>query len=102
MTTLLQLGQTLSRIRQQHKLSKIELSKKSGVHRNTLHQLENGTGNVELNTLLAVCNVLGLSIHLVPDEVADHVAPEGGIKRSALSRMLDEKLHGTTSSKDKA
>jgi transcriptional regulator with XRE-family HTH domain len=92
MTTLLQLGQMLRAERQQRKLAKTELSAQSGVHRNTLHLLESGTGNVELNTLIAICNALGLSIRLIPNEVADQVAPAGGLKPSALSRVLAEKM----------
>jgi transcriptional regulator with XRE-family HTH domain len=93
MTTLLQLGQALRTERERRKLPKTELAAQSGVHRNTLHLLENGAGNVELNTLIALCDVLGLSIQLVPREVAGHIAPEGGVRQSALSSLLDQKLH---------
>jgi transcriptional regulator with XRE-family HTH domain len=93
MTTLLQLGQTLRAERQRRKLAKTTLAAQSGVHRNTLHLLESGAGNVELNTLIAICDALGLSIRLVPNEVADQVAPEGGVRQSALARLIDQKLH---------
>jgi len=94
MTTLLQLGQMLRTERQERQLAKTELAAQSGVHRNTLHLLESGTGNVELNTLIAICDALGLSIRLIPNEVADQVAPQGGVTQSALSRMLAQKMSG--------
>jgi transcriptional regulator with XRE-family HTH domain len=92
MTTLLQLGQMLRKERERRRLPKTKLSQRSGVHRNTLLQLESGSGNVELNTLIAICDAMGLSIRLLPNEVAENIAPEGGIKQSALSKMLTERL----------
>jgi transcriptional regulator with XRE-family HTH domain len=101
MTTLLQLGQILRTERQRRKLTKTALAAQSGVHRNTLHLLESGTGNVELNTLIAICDMLGLSIRLAPNEVADQVAPEGGVKQSALSKLIDQKLHANRAKSSK-
>ncbi|MES2105299.1 MAG: helix-turn-helix transcriptional regulator [Pseudomonadota bacterium] len=95
MTTLLQLGQVLRSERQRRKLAKTALAAQSGVHRNTLQLLESGTANVELNTLIAICDVLGLSIQLVPNEVAEQIVPEGGIRQSALSRLIDQKLRAS-------
>lgn len=71
MTTLLHIGQRLRDVRLATGQFKKTLAESSGINRNTLHNLESGTGNVELNTLLAVCDTLGLDILLVPRAVAD-------------------------------
>jgi transcriptional regulator with XRE-family HTH domain len=96
MTTLLDIGQKLRVERERQSLFKTKLAELSGIHRNTLSELEAGTGNVELNTLIAICDKLGLDIQLVPKEVSASNAPEGGRKRSALSQMLHERLSATT------
>jgi transcriptional regulator with XRE-family HTH domain len=51
-------------------LPKTQLAAKAGISRNTLQQLEAGLGNVELKTLIAVCEVLGLDIVLTPKEIS--------------------------------
>jgi transcriptional regulator with XRE-family HTH domain len=65
MTTLHDIGSQLREERQRRKLFKVKLAQASGVHRNTVSDLEAGVGNVELNTLLALCEQLGLDVHLV-------------------------------------
>lgn len=92
MTTLADIGNMLHKARTRKRLSKVELANMAKVHRNTVQQLENGKANVELNTLIGLCHAMGLRIVLVPDEVADHVAPENGAKESAVSRMLNQRL----------
>jgi len=92
MTTLADIGNMLQKARARKKLAKTTLAAMSKVHRNTVQQVENGTANVELNTLIGLCDALGLSIILVPNEVADQIAPEGGIRESAISRMLNQRL----------
>jgi transcriptional regulator with XRE-family HTH domain len=96
MTTLLDIGNTLRAERKRQKMFKTKLAEVSGVHRNTLSNLEAGAGNVELNTLIAICEQLGLDIRLIPKEVSDLVAPEGGRTRSALSQLLIDKLGPST------
>jgi transcriptional regulator with XRE-family HTH domain len=98
MTTLLQIGERLREIRKEKGLYKIALAERSGVNRNTLHSLESGTGNVELNTLLGVCDELGLDILLVPKSVSDkqllsdptHVASQN-MNRSFITRAINER-----------
>ncbi|WP_061534826.1 MULTISPECIES: helix-turn-helix domain-containing protein [Collimonas] len=70
MTTLLQIGQSLRAERVHQKKHKTKLAKASGVHRNTLSGLEAGVTNVEMNTLIALCDQLGLDIVRVRKEVA--------------------------------
>ena len=91
MTTLANLGNMLEKARKHKKLTKVALAKLSKVHRNTVQQIETGMGNVELNTLISLCDTLGLSIVLVPDEVVEQIAPEGGYRESAMARMLNQR-----------
>jgi len=96
MTTLLQIGQSLRTERVHQKKPKTTLAKASGVHRNTLSGLEAGTANVELNTLIALCDQLGLDVVLVRKEVAKMVPTDGELQSSALSRVLANRLRRTT------
>lgn len=68
MTTLLDIGNQLRQARQQRKLYKVRVAAASGVHRNTVSDLEAGLANVELNTLLALCEHLELDVKLVPKQ----------------------------------
>jgi transcriptional regulator with XRE-family HTH domain len=92
MTTLADIGTMLHTARARKGLAKTTLAALSNVHRNTVQQLENGSANVELNTLIGLCDALGLSIVLVPNEVAEQVAPDGGTRESAMARLLDQRL----------
>ena len=92
MTTLADIGTTLQKARVQKGFTKVALGNMAKVHRNTVQQVESGVGNVELNTLIGLCEALGLSIVLVPNEVAAQVAPANGPRQSAMSRMLDQRL----------
>lgn len=65
MTTLHEIGAKLREERLRRKLFKVKLAEASGLHRNTVSDLESGSGNVGLNTLIALCDQLGLDIHLV-------------------------------------
>jgi len=74
------------------RLFKTALATASGVHRNTLSQLESRAGNVELNTLVALCDQLGLDICLVPKEVSTFSAADAVSTPSSISKMLAPKL----------
>jgi hypothetical protein len=100
MTTLLQIRQSLCAERVHQKKYKTKLTKASGVHRNTLSGLEVGAPNVGMNTLIALCNQLGLDIVLVRKEVANMVPTDGELQSSALSRVLANRLRRTTSTGD--
>src|SRR5690349_19543988 len=82
MTTLLQIGEQLREARKQRGLYKNALAEKAGINRNTLHNLESGMGNVELNTLLAVCEELGLDIYFGPKQVSQKM----GLRNSESSK----------------
>ena len=100
MTTLLQIGQSLRAERVHQKKHKTKLAKASGVHRNTLSGLEAGAANVGMNTLIALCDQLGLDIVLVRKEIANMVPTDGELQSSALSRVLANRLRRTTSTGD--
>ena len=44
------------------KINQQELADLAGVSINTVVAVERGTGNPQLNTLLSICNVLGLKL----------------------------------------
>jgi transcriptional regulator with XRE-family HTH domain len=71
MTTLADIGRLLRQTRKAQGLSGVALAERAGISRNTLGALEAGRGNVELNTLLALLDSLGLELQLVPQQVAD-------------------------------
>lgn len=70
MTTLSKIGSMVQAARDSMGHPKTQIAAKAGISRNTLQQLEAGLGNVELKTLIAVCDVLGLDIVLVPKEIS--------------------------------
>lgn len=88
MTTLRVIGEQLREARKRKKVTQLELANRSAVHRNTIGALEAGIGNVELNTLIAVCTALGLDIQLVPEQLSGHVTQQAGAQPSALQRRL--------------
>ena len=71
MTTLTDIGSIVRQTRKTQGLSGLALAERAGISRNTLGALEAGRGNVELNTLLALLDSLGLEIQFVPLRVAD-------------------------------
>lgn len=92
MTTLQQLGEKIADSRKKHGLSKVAVAEKSRINRNTIHNLETGTGNVELNTLIAVCDALDLDIALVPKQVSDRMERTALPKYSALAQKVAARL----------
>lgn len=95
MTALHEIGAMLRTYRKRQGLTASELAQKSGIHRNTLSALERGQGNVELNTLLAICEQLELDLSLVPTRVASVVRHEvflpslPNIRRMAFTWPVD-------------
>jgi transcriptional regulator with XRE-family HTH domain len=71
MTTLADIGALIRQTRKTKGLSGSALAERAGISRNTLGALEAGRGNVELNTLLALLDSLGLEMQFVPLLVAD-------------------------------
>jgi transcriptional regulator with XRE-family HTH domain len=90
MTALHKIGASLRSYRKRLDITASELAQRSGIHRNTLSALENGHGNVELNTLLAVCEQLGLDLSLVPSRVSAVVQRTGSLPAEPkLQRIYD-------------
>jgi transcriptional regulator with XRE-family HTH domain len=73
MMTLQDIGTLLRAQRKQQGLSLSALAERSHIHRNTLSALERGLGNVEVNTLLAICEQLGLVLSFHPKHFAPTV-----------------------------
>jgi len=65
MTSLVEFGAQLRAERERQLMFKKALAERAGVHRNTLADLEAGRGNIELKTLLAICELLGFDLVLV-------------------------------------
>lgn len=62
--TNIEIGQTIKERRVYLKLSQQELADLSEVGINTLVAIERGTGNARLQTLLKICETLGLTLKL--------------------------------------
>lgn len=56
------IGKYISERREALKVSQCHLAKLSNISVHTLSNLETGSGNVTLNTLIKVCEVLGLKV----------------------------------------
>ena len=69
--SILSIGEEIRRLRRARGLTAGETAQRAGVARTTLSALENGRGNVELVSLLAICEALGVEIAFVAQEVAD-------------------------------
>jgi transcriptional regulator with XRE-family HTH domain len=84
MTTLFAVGQVLRQARKTQGLSGSALAEQAGISRNTLGALEAGRGNVELNTLLALLDSLGLEMQFVPSLVADLTRVDADTRTTGL------------------
>jgi transcriptional regulator with XRE-family HTH domain len=62
MNGILMVGRNVRRFRQERQLSLGDLAKSAGLAKQTLANLENGTGNPTIETLLAVSEALGLGV----------------------------------------
>lgn len=88
MTTLSEIGTHVRSQRKRHKLYITKMAENSGVHRNTLSDLEGGTGNIGLNTLISVCDQLNLDVRLVPKEYASAFNEEGDVDLGKLQALV--------------
>jgi len=68
--TLLYLGSMLRERRMALAITQRQLAEMCDLAPNTIIQLERGTGNARLNTLLSVLDVLGLSLDLMPKQLS--------------------------------
>lgn len=79
------LAANLKRVRAQHGLSLSELSRRAGIGKATLSQLESGAGNPTLETVLCLSRVLGVPIS---DLVEARPAAEVTVVRAAQAQVL--------------
>jgi transcriptional regulator with XRE-family HTH domain len=87
MTTLHDIGNTLKAYRKRLGLTQSELAAKCKLHRNTVSALENGVGNIELNSLLAICEQLGLDLVFAPADVSrsvEHFRPLAEVRNKSV------------------
>ncbi len=88
MATLAQIGNAVRDARRRSRLSQAALAQKAGIARSSLSALENGLGNAELNTLLALLQVLALDLQVVPAEVASLAGADRDLKLTGLQARL--------------
>ncbi len=79
------LAANLKRVRAEHGLSLSELSRRAGIGKATLSQLESGAGNPTLETVLGLSRVLGVPIS---DLVEGRPADEVTVVRAAEAEVL--------------
>ncbi|MFF3358478.1 helix-turn-helix domain-containing protein [Streptomyces sp. NPDC002917] len=85
-----EVGRRVKRLRQDGGLSLSELSRRSGVGKGTLSELESGRRNPTLETLYALTTALGRPLSAVLDDPAPGVAA-GGVSGSAVTAVLLER-----------
>lgn len=88
MSTLSSLGTQIRQARKHLGQSAADLGAAAGLHRNTVQALETGKANVELATLLALCDQLDLDLALVPRRIAAAAAADDALEPTALQRRL--------------
>ncbi|CAB3740971.1 hypothetical protein LMG22037_06438 [Paraburkholderia phenoliruptrix] len=91
MPTSATLGADIRRAREILNLSARDLAEKASVSRLTLRELETGTGNPRLSTLLAVCQALEMDLNVLPRGLAPMVNSDRNLHSGALKRLLDSK-----------
>jgi transcriptional regulator with XRE-family HTH domain len=96
MTTLASLGTQIRQARKALGHSAADLGASAGLHRNTVQALETGKANVELATLLALCDQLDLDLALVPRRIAATAAADNALEPTALQRRLAALTPATT------
>ncbi|WP_326607824.1 XRE family transcriptional regulator [Streptomyces sp. NBC_01799] len=85
-----EVGRRVKRLRQDGGLSLSELSRRSGVGKGTLSELESGRRNPTLETLYALTTALGRPLSAVLDDPAPGVVG-GGVSGSAVTAVLLER-----------
>ena len=100
MTSIALLGRNVRRIRTERQLSLGALARQAGLAKQTLANLEGGTGNPTVETLLAVARALGIGISLLVAEWGSPVLLQRGADAEwtddvvGRRRTLDQ-IHGT-------
>ena len=62
----LTIGKALRKRRKDHKINQQDVAEIAGIAVRTLRDIENGSANPELNTMLLVCRVLGMQLTVEP------------------------------------
>ncbi len=88
MTTSASLGADIRRLREARGISASAMAERASVNRLTLRELETGTGNPRLSTLLAVCHVLDLDLNVLPRGLAPMVGSDTNLRVGSLKRLL--------------
>jgi DNA-binding XRE family transcriptional regulator len=94
MNSLSTIGAQIKTARKIAGLSQEELALRCSISRTTLIKLESGNGNVELNTLLAICEHLQLEVQLVASRIASIPRDLTHTTESPLQSLLNRRLRG--------
>ena len=96
-----EVGRRLKQLRHDGGLSLSELSRRSGVGKGTLTELETGRRNPTLETLYALTTVLGCPLSAVLDDPAPAVAKgAGGVSGTAVTAVLLERYEDESAATD--
>src|SRR4051794_16116831 len=79
------IGENVRELRRQAGLPALELSRRSGVARNTIAALEAGEGNPTVDTLYALANALGVPL----SDLLDRPAPGAEVVRAAAGPAVE-------------
>lgn len=66
-----ELGAKVRAVREEAHVSQAALAQSCGLHRNTVYKLEHGLGSVDLETLIAVSEALGVNFISVFNAIID-------------------------------
>src|SRR3954449_11684330 len=91
------IGENVKSLRQRARLPALELSRRSGVARNTIAALERGEGNPTVDTLYALADALGAPLSSLLEAPAEgaHVVRRGEgahVEGAALDAHLLERV----------
>ena len=92
MNSLFSVGAQIHSARKAAQLSQAELAQRCSISRNTLIKLESGNGNVELNTLLAICDELQIEIKLVAGRIAAMPGDASQTSDSPIQKIINRRM----------
>ena len=80
-----EIGEKLHFIRKRMGLTQAEVAEAAGLADRTYADIERGSVNMRIETILRICNVL----HITPDEILTEDAPSLSARQEELWRRLD-------------
>lgn len=80
------IGNKLLALRRRLGLTQAELAERAGLSGRTYADIERGTANMRMETLLRICNALNVT----PDRILTESAPPTSVRREELLHMLDQ------------